>query len=195
MALDHEDRAIIYGLINMPGRPARVTESEVLQYFKVDDGKKLGLDLVRDAILRRDSDDLNVSMVVCASFGYHHELLPVFLQIALQDWHRDHENVAFQLGIFGDPRAVSVLLELGRWVPGYLEWDDNRALASKAIHALARIPGEESEEALRALLDSDDDVVRRHAERQLEKHKRRWKDSDVSSSSNPRCLDLDRYHG
>jgi hypothetical protein len=63
--------------------------------------------------------------------------------------------------------TVDVLLTLAQWVPDYLAFDENRALAVKAIWALGDIDGPAAERALRALSTAESDVVRDNASEQL----------------------------
>jgi hypothetical protein len=50
-----------------------------------------------------------------------------------------------------------------------LEYDDNRALAVKAIWALGKIPGSEAEIKLQILARSDNEILRKAASGQLER--------------------------
>jgi len=52
-------------------------------------------------------------------------------------------------------------------VPPYLDFDESRALARKAIWALGAIPGPEARQALTWLMDAENSVVREGAEAQL----------------------------
>lgn len=65
------------------------------------------------------------------------------------------------------PAAVDALYRLAWWVPDYLDWDDTRGLARKAIWGLGQTPGPEAQEALRLLLDEPDEIVRENAAKQL----------------------------
>ncbi len=87
----------------------------------------------------------------------------------LPGWHRRHEDVASALGRLRSPASVGALVYLARWVPAYLEFDDARALAVKAIWALGGIGGEAAHEALRSLAGSECGVVAENAVAQLQK--------------------------
>ncbi|MGW4742189.1 HEAT repeat domain-containing protein [Nocardia xishanensis] len=158
---------MINSLVAIPGRPTRGTPRDILEHFGVSDGKKLGLDLIQDAIERCDRRDVRPALVVAYAFGIDSDYLPSFLQLAQADWHQAHEDIAFELGKMRSPRAIEALFHLARWVPDYLAWDDNRALASKAIWALGGIPGPEAERALLQLQDSENQIVRSAARKQL----------------------------
>ncbi|MEU8679480.1 HEAT repeat domain-containing protein [Streptomyces sp. NPDC048560] len=71
------------------------------------------------------------------------------------------------LGKLCSPKTVPTLVLATRWVPEYLDWDENRALAVKAIWALGAIPGPEAREALNALRDEENEIIRENAVNQL----------------------------
>nr|WP_240982708.1 HEAT repeat domain-containing protein [Streptomyces sp. S3(2020)] len=71
------------------------------------------------------------------------------------------------LGRLRSPQTVPTLVLATRWVPEYLDWDENRALAVKAIWALGAIPGPEAREALEGLRDDEDEIIRENAVKQL----------------------------
>lgn len=100
-------------------------------------------------------------------FGHGAEHLPLLTDLVYADWHQCHEDVVSMLDELRDPRAVAALLHAATWVPDYLEWDDNRAMAVKAIWGLGDAPGAEAEQALRRLCEDEDEIVRTNAEAQL----------------------------
>jgi HEAT repeat protein len=85
------------------------------------------------------------------------------------NWHHKHEDAASALGKLRTPGAVDALYEMTQWVPEYLDFEESRALATKAIWALAGTPGPEAEQALTRLIGSDDEIVRVGAEAQLKR--------------------------
>lgn len=162
-----EQQRLVLSLIVAPGSGRQSSLDEFLRLFGASDGRNLGLELLRDAVERRDAVDVEMALIVCSTFGVttgHFELL---LELASADWHFKHEDVVTALGRYRRPDAVDVLYGATQWVPSYLEFDEARALATKAIWALGQTPGEESERALARLLDSDSDILRQAARRQL----------------------------
>lgn len=53
----------------------------------------------------------------------------------------------------------------------YLDWDENRALAVKAIWGLGKMPGAEAEQALLGLREDEDEIVREEDEAQSRRRK------------------------
>lgn len=190
MRIDDAAWKVILGRVNAPEHPPTTTPEDILRHFGVEDGKQLGLDLLESAVARRDSGDLEGALIVASCFGIDTDHFDIYLRLATEEWHRVHEDITFQLGLFGDPRAIDALVRLCDWVPDHLAWDDNRALASKAVHALARIPGDDAERALRSVLSSEDPIVRAMARRQHDKRTRQWIVDDKRTTAQRFVSDL-----
>jgi hypothetical protein len=71
------------------------------------------------------------------------------------------------LGTLRSPKTVPTLVLATRWVPEHLHWDENRALAVKAIWALGAVPAAEAREALERLRHDENEIIRENAVRQL----------------------------
>jgi hypothetical protein len=65
------------------------------------------------------------------------------------------------------PTAVGALYRAAWWIPDYLDFDESRALAVKAIWALGGTPGIDADEARKRLLVAEDDIVRAAARSEL----------------------------
>jgi HEAT repeat protein len=155
-------------LFVVPGRQPMSNE-QFLKKFGAVDGRDLGLDLLRDAVNRRDPVDVELALVVCFRFGFTNDHLQPLLTLAFADWHQRHEDVASALGELRSPASIDALAHLARWVPAYLEYDDARALAVKAIWALGGIGVATARGALTSLADSPSSIVAENAAAQLRK--------------------------
>lgn len=164
-----EERALVMALYVLPGGRQPMSSEEFLRRFGAADGITLGLDLLRDAIERRDPLDVELALVVGFSFGFSDRHLQPLITLAFADWHQRHEDVASALGRLKSPAAVDALLHLAQWVPAYLEFDDARALAVKAIWALGGTSGDAAHSALKSLSSSESDIVAENAVAQLQK--------------------------
>jgi hypothetical protein len=167
-----EDRQVIRDLALIPGRGRTGSPDDVLRHFGTTDGHALGLRLLSDAVDRQDGTDAEAALTVCFVFDFTAEHLDPLARLASADWHREHEDVATALGELRTPAAVDALYHLAWWVPEYLDWDDDRGLARKAIWGLAKTPGPEAEEALSLLLDDPDEHVRGYAAMRLSRRNR-----------------------
>lgn len=163
-----EERSLVMALFVVPGRQS-MSNGQFLKEFGAADGTALGLDLLRDAVDRRDPVDVELALVVCFRFGFTDGHLQPLLTLASADWHQRHEDVASALGELRSPASVDALAHLAQWVPAYLEFDRARALAVKAIWALGGIGGDAARQALASLAGSSCSIVADNAVAQLQK--------------------------
>lgn len=89
--------------------------------------------MLGQAVAERDSDDTEAALLVCNTFGFGPGHLPLLLGLASAEWHHSHEDVVWYLGNYQSPEVVEALIAATEWVPDYLDFDENRALARKAI--------------------------------------------------------------
>jgi HEAT repeat protein len=164
-----DERALVMALVVLPIGRQPLAADEFLREFDASDGVVLGLDLLRDAVDRHDPVDVELALIVCFKFGFSDDHLQPLLTLAFADWHQRHEDVASALGRLGLPASVDALLHLAQWVPPYLDFDDARALATKAIWALGGISGDAAHKALKSLASSQCSIVAENAVAQLQK--------------------------
>lgn len=127
----------------------RICPQEFLRQFRnADDGVVLTGQLLEEALASRRGDDAEMALLVGFSFGFAPEHLPALIALEPADWHHRHENVVLALDALRSPAAVAALHHATQWIPDYLDFDFNRALAVKAIWALGKIDGEEAAAAL-----------------------------------------------
>jgi hypothetical protein len=176
--MTEEERRACEGLIQFPAASGRKKPSkeDFLRHFPaaVEQGK-LSLPLLEEAYNSRNSEDLDCALVVGFSFGFGPEHVSILCRLVDEDWHQSHEDAVSALDILRTPIAIEPLFRATQWVPKYLDYDDARALAVKAIWALGNLTGAESQAKLQALMRSDDPTVRRNAEEQLERRAEREK--------------------
>jgi HEAT repeat protein len=163
-----EERSLVMALFVVPGRQ-QLSNEQFLSEFGASDGVALGLKLLRDAVDRRDPVDVELALVVCFRFGFTDDHLQPLLTLAFADWHQRHEDVAMALGKLRSSASVDALVHLAQWVPPYLEFDDARALAVKAIWALGGIGGEAVRQELTSLASSPSAIVAENAVAQLQR--------------------------
>ncbi|MFE9743105.1 HEAT repeat domain-containing protein [Streptomyces sp. NPDC006477] len=156
------------GLTVAPCSPPTRTIDEVLAHFGESDGGALALRLLGDAMERQDADDVEMALIVkAAASASVEEFLEPLIELFPADWHREYEDIVSSLGKLRSPKTVPTLLLATHWVPEYLDWDENRALAVQAIWALGAIPGPEAREALEDLRDDENEIIRENAVNQL----------------------------
>jgi len=113
---------------------------------------------------------VEAALLVSESFGFRPGHLPLLLELAWMDWHCKHEDVVWYLGKnYQSPEVVEALIWATEWVPAYLDFDESRALARKAIWKLGKQPGERARVALEQVARSANGVLQEDARRQLER--------------------------
>jgi hypothetical protein len=125
--------------------------------------------LLAAAVRCKDGEDVDLALIASFKFGFSLESLQDLLDLMSADWHCRHEDVVTALGTLRSPYSVYALFFATQWVPGYLEFDDARALATKALWALGGIPGEQAASLLKVLANWDDLIIREGAAAQLER--------------------------
>jgi hypothetical protein len=73
----------------------------------------------------------------------------------------------------GGRKRFDALVHLASWVPDYLDFDEARALAAKALWGLGDMPGSGATLALERLRVSENMIVKREAEAQLRRRAER----------------------
>lgn len=87
----------------------------------------------------------------------------------LADWHEQHEDVVFELGLIGDPRSVSSIAQ-AVLIPfkHLVQWNNLHEFQRKCAYALARIGTPESKAALQMLANHTNPRLKEYGEEGLE---------------------------
>lgn len=152
-----EEQALVFRLAASTAHGPQITREDFKARVGINEPTEWALLQLEDAIRRRDSDDAEAALLVSGFFGFDRRWIPIYQELLQSDWHHLHEDAAETLGQFRDPSSVPSLVHAAHHVPEYLEYDEARSLASKAIHSLGKIPGPEAEAALHALLLTHED--------------------------------------
>lgn len=162
-----EERELVMALATK-GMP----QADFLSRFRGSkDGQQLCSDLLTEAIGSKSADDVEYALMVGYTFGFTDAHLKPLLDLASAPWHFKHEDVVTALGQLKSPKAVEGLHAATKWIPEYLDFDESRALAVKAIWALGRIKGPEAEAALSALIKDPDPILAESATVQIERRR------------------------
>jgi hypothetical protein len=164
-----EERKLSHDLVVAPPHGIRrISKEEFLRRFpsSVKQGK-LALRLLEEAENGQNAEDLLCALTVGYTFGFAPKHTDVLCRLVGANWHFSHEDVVGALDDLRVPDAVRALYHATQWVPEYLNFDETRALAVKAIWALGKIAGGDAEEKLEGLTRSDDPTLRENAADQL----------------------------
>jgi hypothetical protein len=168
--MTEEQRKLCRDLIIYPDGRIPITKEDFLRRFPsaLEHGK-LASRLLEDAYRTHNGEDLGCALIIGFTFGFEREYTKILSDLVEADWHVSHEDVVSALDELHSRDTVEALFRATQWIPKSLEYDDSRALAIKAIWALGKIPGTEAEAKLEALARSDNAILRRTAEEQLER--------------------------
>lgn len=167
-----EKRKLCQDLIIFPDGTSRISEEEFLRKFPsaVKNGR-LNLDLLEDALRTQNAEDVQCTLIIGNVFGFSPEDRNILCQLLNAKWHFMHEDIVSALGELKSPQTLDALYQITQWIPEYLEYDDSRALAVKAIWAIGGINAAEAEQKLTKFLSSTDPILKAEAEKQLQYRK------------------------
>jgi hypothetical protein len=147
-----------------------MSPKDFLQRFPdaVESGK-LSARLLEEAEQGRNGEDLGCAMVVGFTFGFAEKHCAVLCRLMDANWHTDHENLVGALEGIGikNQTTIDALVKATETRPTYLDYDEFRALAVKAIWALAKMEIPAADEKLAGIAKSEDPILRREATNQL----------------------------
>jgi hypothetical protein len=167
--MTEEECGLILALTIVPGGPPPLSAEEFLRRFrKFISNQEMVRVLLDEALVSRDADEVECALIVGFRFGFSQSNLPTLTKLAAEKWHHSHENIVSALDQLNSPEALDVLYEMTQWVPEYLEFDEARALATKAIWAIGKIAGEKADAMLIELARSKEPTISEAARNQLQ---------------------------
>jgi HEAT repeats len=162
-----EQRETIWQMVLGPRALQDVGLAEFSAATGIQDPVAWAASELKTALLAGSADDVELTMMIGGVFGLDDRWVEPLIEVLEADWGHKHEDAAFDLGRLGNPKAVPALTRAAYWVPEYLEFDEARSLAVKAIHSLGIIPGPAALTALEELLQHEDHSLRSRVERVL----------------------------
>ncbi|MCL2152984.1 MAG: adaptin domain-containing protein [Oscillospiraceae bacterium] len=128
------------------------------------------LELLEVAYNEKNAEDVEWSMNIAGMFDlFSKDYLEILLKLLGEDWHYKHEDIVSVFQQFKIPESVDILYETALKRFNYLEYDEFFALAVKCIWALGEIGTEKAKEKLKLLAQSDNEIIKDNALRQLER--------------------------
>jgi hypothetical protein len=147
-----------------------MTKEEFLQRFpSAVEGGRLALHVLEDAFRSRDAEQLQCALVIGFVFGFVPDHVGVLSQLIDADWHYSHEDAVSALDHVRAAGAVEPLFRATQRIPKYLEFDEARALAVKAIWALGNLGSAEARTKLEILAQSGNAILRNVVKEQFER--------------------------
>lgn len=116
---------------------------------------------------------------LCAALGSLAEddrsRVPLLNELLTLEGHERHEDIVFDLGLFGDPVAIPAIAEAAEKAFQYMvQWQNLHEFQRKCAYALARIGIPESREVLQHLAQHADPHLREYGREGLSKRPMRF---------------------
>jgi len=148
----------------------RITPENFLKELGTHEApEKISLKILEEAFRERSAADVEYGLGVGFKLGISSEYKELLQRLFDAQWHHSHEDVISALDTLRDPELVDVFYTATQVIPTYLKFDENRALAMKAIWALGRIGTDKAHRKLREISTSPISRLRSAALEQLER--------------------------
>ena len=144
------------------------TKQEFLQFFVNEHLPKYVINLLEDAYLEENGEDVEDSLFIGFTFDiFTEKFVNILCKLIEANWHTQHEDIARILKDLKSPDSIDSLYQAAIANHDYLSYSDASPLAVKCIWALFAIGTEEAKEKLKLLAHSHDEVTRRVALKRL----------------------------
>jgi HEAT repeat protein len=143
----------------------RIPEEEFLSRLGLpkDGVSPFANSVLRSALEEKDPDAVDAGISLMYHFGYDTSFLDALNALAVEPWHKRHEDIVFALGKLKAPSSIPALAQSAQARYAYLEDDEAFALGSKSIFALRNIGTPEAIRIIGDLARSDNEVLRKTA--------------------------------
>jgi hypothetical protein len=125
------------------------------------------LNIIKSAIEMKDANALGKAL---CELEDKNGIVSELNEILLEDWHCEHEDIVFELGLIGESSSTDAILKAASINFKYLiEWGNNHEFQRKCAFALARIGTQESKDALEKLSFESDPYLQKYGNEGLQK--------------------------
>lgn len=167
--MNSEQREAILRMIVYPGGQHPLDRDGFIAATGIADPEVWAREELARALDDRSPDDVELAITLGNRLGMDGLWVDPLIAVLFADWTHSHEDAAEALGELREPRAIPALVRAAHWVPVYLEYDEGRSLAAKAISSLGQIPGSDAALALDDLRTHEDRPLRDRVERAIER--------------------------
>ena len=136
-------------------------DDERIEYIKTE---------LEKAYNEKNGKSINTLILAIYMFELHSKkFVDILCKLTKEEWHGKHEDIVFYLQQMELSSTIECIYELAISDFEKYRWDDNFALARKCCFALGDINTPKAKEKLESLLQSDEEMIRKHAMEQLER--------------------------
>ena len=147
----------------------KITKKEFLNKFSFTKEKKIELlkKSFEQAFFQKSEDKIDDLVSTVIFFKLEVEFADILCRLSKEEWHNEHETIASILQWIHLPQTIDCIYELAISNFEKYSWDDNFALVRKCCFVLGDINTPKAKEKLKLLLQSDEEMIRKHALEQL----------------------------
>jgi len=148
----------------------RITPETFMRGFGIDEPReKIPLRILEEAYRDKSAADVEYGVAIGLKLRFSSECKDVLQRLFDADWHHSHEDVISALDKLRDPDLVETFYKATQVIPAYLNFDENRALAVKAIWSLGNIGTDAARNRLKEISLSQHPRLRSTALEQLQR--------------------------
>ena len=137
-------------------------DDERIEYIKTE---------LEKAYYEKNGKSINTLILAIYMFElYSEKFVDILCKLTKEEWHKKHEDIVFYLQQMELPSTIDCIYELATSNFEKYRWDDNFALVRKCCFALGDINTPKAKEKLELLLQSDEEMIRKHALEQSNRH-------------------------
>ena len=134
-------------------------DDERIEYIKTE---------LEKACNEKNGDSVDILISAIYMFKLCSEkFVDILCKLTKEEWHGKHEDIVFYLQQLELPSTIDCIYKLAISNFEKYRWDDNFALVRKCCFALGDINTPKAKEKLELLLQSDEEMIRKHAMEQL----------------------------
>ena len=146
-------------------------EELISNFSDVTDEEKINIikEGIKIACQKKNSSEIYNLMLSISFFKLYDksEFIEDYIKLGKEEFHEEHETIASYFQGFHLPQTIDSIYELATSNFEKYRWDDNFSLVRKCCFALGDINTPKAKEKLELLLQSDEEMIRKHAMEQL----------------------------
>jgi len=130
-------------------------ETFVREFGAAEPRDKIAPAILETALIEKNAADVAHGLAVGFKLGFSAEYTKLLSNLFELDWHCSHEDIISALDELRDSELVDLFYKATRVIPPYLDFDENRALAVKAIWALGNLGTDKARTKLKEISQSE----------------------------------------
>lgn len=131
MGISEDDRKILWKYVSR-----EISRDMLSQQLSCQVDAKFILSGLKSAFTQKNSGDAALFVHLGYILGFDQNHADILNKLLLEDWHKEHENIAFVLGELRSPSSVDFLYNAALIKLPYFENDNSYNFVEKVLYAL-----------------------------------------------------------